>query len=295
MDVADFFKVLFFLIAGCSVAAFVRRRGPTSTHGCVCVCVCEWWRCVVCVSGACTVSAAKASRIRRLQRHHRLHLASQRSVRPRLLGRNRTKRSALSALKRGVIQVWSLRLCTSFLPAFFFLRVPATPPMERCWYRHAFLQYCPCGAAFYCMLTSFFIVSPSFVLNVLDISKLFCCALCISPFPPPRVGHFRRFVACLCFLEFSPSLLFVQVSPIYFGTTLRLTLSLESAEVSHTALISLYIYFFSFWSHICKKKGFLCLAFFKRTAVCVWNYYYFLVLVFESFEQRRLWLCCSFV
>lgn len=211
----------------------------------VCVCVCEWWRCVVCVIGACTVSAAKASWIRRLQRHHRLHLASQRSVPPRLLGRNRTKRSALSALKRGVIHksevcVLVLLSCLSF----FFLRVPATTPMKRCWYWHAFLQYCPCGAAFYCMLTSFFIVSPPFVLNVLDISKLFRCALCISPFPSPRVGHFRRFVACLCFLEFSPSLLFVQVSPIYFGTTLRLTLSLESAEVSHTALISLYIYFF---------------------------------------------------
>lgn len=106
------------------------------------------------------------------------------------------------------------------------------------------------------MLTSFFIVSPPFVLNVLDISKLFRCALCISPFPPPCVGHFRRFVACLCFLEFSPSLLFVQVSPIYFGTTLRLTLSLESAEVSHTALISLYIYFFLFDRIFVKRKVF---------------------------------------
>lgn len=44
----------------------------------------------------------------------------------------------------------------------------------------------------------------------------------------------------------------MQVSPIYFGTTLRLSLSLESAEVSHTAPISLF--FFSFCDRIFVKK-----------------------------------------
>lgn len=66
--------------------------------------------------------------------------------------------------------------------------------------------------------------------------------VCASPLP--HLSGISEGLSCVSFSFFSPSLLFVQVSPIYFGTTLRLSLSLESAEVSHTAPISLFFFLF---------------------------------------------------
>lgn len=84
-----------------------------------------------------------------------------------------------------------------------------------------FYNICPCGAAFYCIPTS---MSLCFILFK-------CLFLCCESFAMVRacplssasllVGHFRWFVLHLLFSSFSPSLLFVQVSPIYFGTSLR--------------------------------------------------------------------------
>uniref|UniRef100_A0A224Y7B4 Transmembrane protein n=1 Tax=Rhipicephalus zambeziensis TaxID=60191 RepID=A0A224Y7B4_9ACAR len=78
--------------------------------------------------------------------------------------------------------------------------------------------------------------------------------VCASLPSLPHLSGISEGLSCVSvFSFFSLSLLFVKVSPIYFGTTLRLSLSLESAEVSHTAPISLY-FFFLFNCIFVKKK-----------------------------------------
>lgn len=62
-----FFLKIFFFSRYLSEVWLSHSPGKDAWPQCVAVCVCcEWWRCVVCVSGAVAVSVAKTSRTRQL-------------------------------------------------------------------------------------------------------------------------------------------------------------------------------------------------------------------------------------
>lgn len=211
----------------------------------VCVCVCEWWRCVVCVSGACTVSAAKASRIRRLQRHHRLHLASQRSVRPRLLGRNRTKRSALSALKRGVIQVWSLRLCTSFLPAFFFFTSTSNATYGTLLVLTCIFTILPLWGSVLLYADVFFHCFPFFRLECARYFQVILLCFVHIPFPSPTCRAFQKVCRVSLFSwVFSVSSVCAGFTYLFWNNSSFNSVVRVSWSQSHSSDILIYIYFF---------------------------------------------------